>query len=141
MSLVKGASRLTLSASGDLSTGEAMQRIPVTEAQAGMILAKPVQRDNGMTILGKGTELSQSVIDRLTRMDIAHVVVQGHPLAQDGDQGSGSYEHMLSRLDHLFRGHEDDEWMQEVKTFLSGFFRLKTNLEHQSEPGPEEDDS
>lgn len=100
-----------------------------------MVLAKPVLRDNGMTVLGKDTELTQSVIDRLTDMDIANIVVQGSPLGQDGGQGSSSYQHMLSRLEHLFRGYEDDEWMQEVKTFLSGYFHLKANLEEHTESG------
>ena len=112
-----------------------MQKIPTAAARPGMVLAKPVLRDNGMTVLGKDTELTQSVIDRLTNLDIANIVVQGNPMGQDGGQGSSSYQLMLARLDHLFRGYEDDAWMQEVKAFLSGYFHLKANLENHTESG------
>lgn len=106
-----------------------MQRIPTAAAQPGMVLARPVLRDNGMTVLGKGTELSQAVIDRLNKMGIPHIVVEGSPLTLEDDQGPGSFQSRLDRLDHLFRGYEDDAWMLEVKSFLSEVFHLKANLE------------
>jgi len=112
-----------------------MQRIPTDAAQPGMVLARPVLRDNGMTVLGKGTELSRTVIDRLSRMGIPIIVVEGNPLSLEDDQGPGSFQSRLDRLDHLFRGYEDDAWMLEVKTFLSEYYHLKADLESRAEKG------
>ena len=57
-----------------------MQKISLKQATAGMKLAKPVENDRGMTLCGAGTELTGDTIDRLIRMEVKRITVEGHPV-------------------------------------------------------------
>ncbi len=52
-----------------------MQKVPLSMVQPGMVLEKPVTRENGMTLIGAGTEpsegaaLATSVLDNLLNRD------------------------------------------------------------------------
>ena len=63
-----------------------MQRIFSSQAQEGMVLAKDVETPEGRVLCGKGTPLSSNVIDRLLKMDITHITVEGHPVAMPGEK-------------------------------------------------------
>lgn len=106
-----------------------MQKIPLNLAQAGMVLAKPVTRENGMVLVAEGTELSENVINRLQGMEVPQVVVKGEPLDLDDSGGGSSSGKRLERMDHLFRGHQEDPWMQEVKSFFKDYFRSRAAME------------
>ena len=54
-----------------------MQKIPLSLAQPGMKLAKPVTKSNGMAIVGSGVELTEALIDRLDGMGIDKIFVVG----------------------------------------------------------------
>lgn len=97
-----------------------MQRIPLNLAEEGMTLAKPITRDNGMVLVGEGTELTASLIARLENMDVSHVTVKGGPV----DAGGGDSER-AGRLDHLFRKHKGDPWMQAVKKHFHSYFTMR----------------
>lgn len=102
-----------------------MQKIPTTMARPGMVLARPVTRDNGMTIMAQGMELTQGHIDRLENMDIERIVVQGRPVDL-GDAGADtSFAARGKRLDHLFAQYDDDAWMTKLKASLKKYFRLR----------------
>ena len=62
-----------------------MQRILLAQATEGMVLAKDVVTPEGRVLCGKGTELSAPLLDRLHRMDIAAVTVEGHPVGEPVD--------------------------------------------------------
>lgn len=94
-------------------------------AKPGMKLAKPVQRDNGITVMAEGMELTQALIDRLDTMKIDRVVVQGHPVDIGGVAGGTKYDERLDRMAHLFRTYENDKWMMMVKNRLESYFRIK----------------
>ncbi len=104
-----------------------MQKVPLQMAQAGMVLEKPVTRENGMTLIGAGTELTESLIQRLENMGIESVIVQGNPLA--AADGKGPYDAKIERLNHLFRQYKSDSWMQKVQAALVAHYQNKAALE------------
>ncbi len=101
-----------------------MQKIPLNLAKAGMALAKPVLRDNGLVLVAENTQLSESLLERLARMEIETITVQGHPVDL-GDGGESIHAQRLARLEHLFRRHGQDPWMQKVYTHIREHLRLK----------------
>jgi hypothetical protein len=79
-----------------------MQKIPLMLAKAGMILVRDVFRGNsvsGMPVCGKGTELTESLIDRFESMDVLTVYVEGHPVWEEGEC---SVDDLLRQLDIRF---------------------------------------
>lgn len=106
-----------------------MQKIPINLAREGMVLEKAVMRDNGMVLVGQETKLTSALISRLENMDISSIVVKGEPVDMEGVGGSTTYAKRIERLDHLFRQFENDEWMQEVKEFIRGYYRAKAAAE------------
>ncbi len=102
-----------------------MQKIPLKLALPGMKLARSVEREDGITVVAEGVELTQALIDRLGSMEVKRVVVKGQPV-DIGEAGGGTaYDKCLERLDHLFRRHTSDQWMLKVKSFLGRYFELK----------------
>ncbi len=63
-----------------------MQEILCGQAAEGMVLAKDVETPEGRVLCGKGTKLTQSLIDRFGKMDIIHVAVEGHPVKMEGEK-------------------------------------------------------
>ena len=57
-----------------------MQQILSAQAQEGMILARDVMIDEDRVLCGKGTVLTISLIERLAKMDIVKITVEGHPI-------------------------------------------------------------
>lgn len=106
-----------------------MQKIPLTLAKAGMVLAKPVLRSNGLVLIGENAELSDAIIQRLIKMEIENVVVQGTPLDLEGVGSGTPYNRILERMDHLFRKYENDQDMALVKKRLREYFQLKAAAE------------
>jgi hypothetical protein len=110
-----------------------MQRIPVKLARPGMVLAKPLLRDNGMVLLAEGTELSDSAVARLAGMGVDSIVVQGHPVDLEGLAGGTSHAARAARMDHLFRRHGDDPWMMQLKKVFKGYFTMKAAAQAEAE--------
>jgi hypothetical protein len=102
-----------------------MQKIPLSLAEPGMILAKPVLREGGLVLVAEGTELSEALLGRLKSMEIEAVTVEGAPVNLDGPGGDASAVARLARLDHLFRRLAVDPFMARVKEALHQYFQLK----------------
>ncbi|TVR01379.1 MAG: hypothetical protein EA399_02150 [Desulfovibrionales bacterium] len=118
-----------------------MQKIPLKLAAPGMKLAKPILRDNGLVLVAEETELSESLLERLERMDVAMVTVQGNPVNLGGTE-TNPYTERAKRLEHLFRKQAEDPWMIQLRTHLHDYFQLKAasapmDMEQtsQAEPG------
>jgi hypothetical protein len=111
-----------------------MQKIPLELARAGMVLEKPITRENGLVLVAEGTELSEPLIGRLASMKVESIIVQGRPVDLEGGRES-SAAGRLERLDHLFRRHEDP-WMLKVKAFLRKYFHSRASRE--AHPGESE---
>lgn len=102
-----------------------MQKIPIDLAAPGMKLGKAVTKENGMTIMAEGMELTDSLIERLQSMKIDRITVQGNPVDMGG-AGSGTvYAERLERLEVLFRRYENDKWMSRVKGRMGQYFQIK----------------
>lgn len=102
-----------------------MQKIPINLAKPGMKLAKPVLRDNGMTVMAEGMELTEALIQRLASMDVERIVVKGRPVKMEGAGGGNLFAERAERLEHLFRAHKKDRWMLKLKAALKNYFKLK----------------
>ena len=63
-----------------------MQQILSAQATEDMILAKDVELPDGRVLCGKGTALAPSLVARLLKMDIAHIMVEGHPIEVEGEK-------------------------------------------------------
>lgn len=63
-----------------------MQQILSAQAKEGMILAKDVMTTEGRVLCGKGTILTAGLLDRLVKMDIVQITVEGHPVPVAGEK-------------------------------------------------------
>lgn len=63
-----------------------MQQILTLQAKEGMILAKDVMTAEGRVLCGKGTELTQTLIERFHKMDLVQITVDGHPITTPGEK-------------------------------------------------------
>jgi hypothetical protein len=107
-----------------------MQKIPISLATAGMVLAKEIKSSDdpaSMTICGKGIMLTESLINRLHQMGIQSLTVEGHPVAVEGD---ASLDEMLASLDKRFRRVANDPLMMKLKELYR-----KQLLRSMGEPG------
>ena len=80
-----------------------------------MVIAKEVMRpDNpgGFPVCGKGTLLSESLIERLKRIGVQSLTVEGHPVKMEG---AVSTEEQVAALEKRFRKISADPIMTMVK--------------------------
>jgi hypothetical protein len=89
-----------------------MPKIPVSKLEPGMKLAKPITTKNGMVMLGEGTELSATWIDRIRDMDITNVFVDGPPIQ------AISLDQALANLDARFVNVADKPYMNLIKKIV-----------------------
>lgn len=70
-----------------------------------MVLARDVETPEGRILCGKGTQLSESLLDRLRKMDIIHLTVEGHPVQEPGEKSLEEelrdIEERFSRVKHI----------------------------------------
>lgn len=86
-----------------------MKRVSVDSLKPGVKLAQPVVNDSGMIIIGEGTVLSDSHIDRLQNMNISSVFIEGSA----GPQKSKA--ELIAELDARFKKTEDEPYMSTLK--------------------------
>jgi len=91
-----------------------MQRIPLERAGEQMKLAKAVVNDNGITLIGEGTELTRALIERLRNLGIREITVQGHPLKIEGEEDK-PLSLLEKELEDRFRPTQSNPLMRQVK--------------------------
>ncbi len=92
-----------------------MQRIPITLATAGMVVARPIPNADdpgGLPLCGPGLTLTESLIDRLRDRGVQALTVEGHPVTVEGEP---SLDEQLAALDRRFRRVEGDALMRPIK--------------------------
>lgn len=92
-----------------------MQNIPLALATPGMVLARSVTNPNsphGAPICGKGILLTDALIERLVKMGVQSVIVEGHPIVMEGES---TLEEMLIKLDGRFKRVAGDSLMTRIK--------------------------
>lgn len=107
-----------------------MQRIPMKFASAGMVLHKPITREDGMVLAGEGTVLTDSIIDRLKNSEIPSIVVKGRPVP--GLESDMDLNKVRERLPHLFRKYTDDPLMNAMRNMLDQHLIKAIALEEES---------
>ncbi|MCK5195585.1 MAG: hypothetical protein KAQ71_17360 [Desulfobulbaceae bacterium] len=82
-----------------------MQEILSLQAKEEMVLARDVLTPDGRVLCGKGTALTTAIIDRILKMDISHVAVEGHPVEIEGEksleQELADIQKRFSRVTHI----------------------------------------
>ncbi len=92
-----------------------MQKIPMALAIPGMVLAqdiKNVDNPDGPPLCGKGVALTEALIERLKKMDIQSLTVEGHPVKTGGEK---TLDEELASLDRRFKKVSDDPLMKHLK--------------------------
>jgi len=92
-----------------------MQKIPLEKATEGMVLAKPIARENGVVLMGEGTELNELLIERLKGLDITKVTVKGRPL---GGEDEKSVEVLIAELEERFSPVSSDKLCVQIKDII-----------------------
>jgi hypothetical protein len=89
-----------------------MPRIALDKLKQGMKLAKPVTNQNGLVMLAEDTELTTTLIDKITDMGIAGVYIKGMT------QPDLPKEEMLADLNQRFKNVENEPYMAMIKQVL-----------------------
>jgi len=89
-----------------------LKRVLVEKLKAGMKLAKPVVNDAGMILIGEGTVLLQTHINRLQNMSIITVFVEGTAGPEK------TVEELIAELDARFRKTENEPYMATLKRIM-----------------------
>jgi len=92
-----------------------MQTIPLTLATSGMILARDILREDGIILCGKGTGLSEALIERLKRLGVQTITVEGHPIAEEGEK---TLEGELADLEERFSPRAGDPLLMRLKEII-----------------------
>ena len=92
-----------------------MQKIPLKKAAEGMILAKPIARENGLVLIREGTKLNEQLIERLKGLDITTVTVKGSPLGGDDEK---SIEVLFSELEERFAPVSSDKLCVQIMDII-----------------------
>ncbi len=93
-----------------------MQRIPLSLAQPGMVVAREVAGKDGKVLCGAGIELTGDLIQRLSRTGISSVVVEGHPVSLPGEKG---LKERLRELDARFSRVKEDPVLRALMKLIA----------------------
>ncbi|HPM78698.1 MAG TPA: hypothetical protein PK961_16530 [bacterium] len=74
-----------------------MRKIELRQAQPGDRLAQPIENNKGIVLCGAGTELTQTLIDRFERMEIASLWVES-----DESINTEQFEKMKAKVEQRF---------------------------------------
>ena len=92
-----------------------MQKIPLEKTTEGMVLAKPIARENGVVLMGEGTELNEQLIERLKGLDITKITVKGRPLGGDDEK---SVEVLIAELEERFTPVSSDRLCVQIMDII-----------------------
>lgn len=105
-----------------------MQKIPTGKAQKGMVLAKPITRENGVVLMGEGTELNELLIEKLQDLDIKTILVKGRPL--DFGEGEITLEQFETELEERFSTVASDKLCIQIKEIVKkDFIRRREEMD------------
>ena len=100
-----------------------MQKILLSQAKAGMILADDVMTVNGKVLASAGSPLDDASLHRLELAGVAKLVVTGKPVP-GANMGYDAHAR-AKRVTHLFRNHENDSFMMTLRDMLCKHFQAR----------------
>ena len=89
-----------------------MRQIALDDAKPGDEVAQPVKNERGMVILPKGAKLSLPMIDKLRRLGVRELVVEGD---DPNAPPPKTLNELLKELDVRFEGLEQHKLMMVIK--------------------------
>ena len=98
-----------------------MQKIPLSQAKVGMVLASDVMTADGKVLASTDSCVDDAMLRRLDLAGIVKLVVQGKPVP-GADMGYDAPAR-AKRLEHLFRAHRDDRFMMTLRNMLFKHFK------------------
>ena len=111
-----------------------MQKVPINLVAEGMILAKPIINDKGMTLCAEGTALTESLIERLRVMNVTILAIKGHPLDMGGADKTA--EEKVMEMTGRFARLEGDPLMDSIRDAIAKAIRDQES-EQQAEEAKE----
>jgi hypothetical protein len=96
-----------------------MKRVVMMELLPGMVLAKPVTNSSGLPVVPAGAELDEGMIDRLKRLDLASVYVEG----EADSAGGKTLAELEAELEHRFRQVAQDSLQQRILSAIREHLR------------------
>ncbi len=109
-----------------------MQRLPIKLLQPGMIVAREVLNDKGITLVNSETELDEKLIFRMENMHISLVLVQGTPVDLEEFQPV-TLQKRIDDNDRAFSIHKDNPTMKQLRVLVKSHFLEKDKRERESE--------
>ena len=111
-----------------------MKRVVIEELLPGMILAKHVTNANGLPIVAVGTTLDGFIIERLQRLELASVYVEGNA----EDSNGKTLTELEAELELRFRRVAQDPVQQMILRTLRTHLRAThSTIPVQEEPATE----
>ncbi len=92
------------------------QRILVTQAVPGMVLARPVVQPDRMVLVGEGAVLNEAMITQILKRGIKRIVVRGQPVARST---TGDFDARLAALDNRFSRVGKDPLMAALRDVVA----------------------
>lgn len=92
------------------------QRILVTQAAPGMVLARPVQLPDRMVLVGEGAQVTEQLIGQLISRGIKRIVVRGTPIASPGKQ---DWATRIAQLDERFSRVRNRPFMSALRDVVA----------------------
>ena len=93
-----------------------MQRIHLDLAGPGMKLARAVKNKRGMVLCSRGTDLTEDIISRLSRMEVDRITVEGHPV--DTGEPEKSLDQQIVELNKRFMHVTEDALMKKIQNIF-----------------------
>jgi hypothetical protein len=100
-----------------------MQKISLDLAEPGMKLAKAVKNKRGMILCSAGTDLSEDIISRLSKMEVDRITVEGHPV--NTGEPEKSLDQQIDELNKRFKHVAGDALMGKIKNILLKLLKEK----------------
>jgi hypothetical protein len=99
------------------------QRILVTQATAGMVLARAITLPDKMVLLGSGATLTEGTIGQLMGRGIKRIVVRGHPLS---GLATTSWDERMAQLDARFSRVRTHPFMSALREVVARVMARKS---------------
>jgi hypothetical protein len=90
-----------------------MKKLPITEAEAGQVVARPVATASGMVMVQPGAALTPEIVSRLADLGIDTIWVEG------ASDDSKPLDVLITELEARFAAHEGDTLMMALKTVVA----------------------
>ena len=108
-----------------------MPNIPISMAQPGMVLSKPVMRgQSSVAIAGEGMVPTQEYIDRFKTSSVTVISVRG-PVP--GMEEALDFKKLLASIDDKFHRYNDDKFMSGMRLLARQYFQRKVDEQQKYE--------